>query len=141
MSQSGLDDMTLLSKLTNEQIMQNLKERFDNGIIYVCLFLLIFFYYFLIFFINFFFVLNRLILVKYWFLLILINGSKSLVLKLFIVMLVKLELNYLLIFMVLLNKLIELWLMKMKTNVFLLRKIIFIYFFIIFFIYFVINFF
>ena len=35
MSQSGLDDMTLLSKLTNEQIMQNLKERFDNGIIYV----------------------------------------------------------------------------------------------------------
>ena len=37
MSQSGLDDMTLLSKLTNEQIMQNLKERFDNGIIYVCL--------------------------------------------------------------------------------------------------------
>lgn len=34
MSQSGLDDMTLLSKLTNEQIMQNLKERFDNGIIY-----------------------------------------------------------------------------------------------------------
>lgn len=38
MSQSGLDDMTLLSKLTNEQIMQNLKERFDNGIIYVCIF-------------------------------------------------------------------------------------------------------
>mmetsp|Transcript_21147 Transcript_21147/g.82083 ORF Transcript_21147/g.82083 Transcript_21147/m.82083 type:complete len:1100 (-) Transcript_21147:145-3444(-) len=34
MSQSGLDDMTLLSKLTNEQIMQNLKERFENGIIY-----------------------------------------------------------------------------------------------------------
>lgn len=34
MNQSGLDDMTLLSKLTNEQISQNLKERFDNGIIY-----------------------------------------------------------------------------------------------------------
>lgn len=43
MSQSGLDDMTLLSKLTNEQIMQNLKERFDNGIIYVCFFSFLFY--------------------------------------------------------------------------------------------------
>lgn len=39
MKQSGLDDMTLLSKLTDEQIMQNLKERFENGIIYVTIFL------------------------------------------------------------------------------------------------------
>eukprot|EP01095_Lingulamoeba_sp_RSL-Kostka_P006267 TRINITY_DN195_c0_g1_i1.p1 TRINITY_DN195_c0_g1~~TRINITY_DN195_c0_g1_i1.p1 ORF type:complete len:1110 (+),score=492.52 TRINITY_DN195_c0_g1_i1:3702-7031(+) len=34
MAQSGLDDMTLLSKVSNDQIMENLKERFYNGIIY-----------------------------------------------------------------------------------------------------------
>jgi len=34
MNQTGLDDMTLLSKLTNEQIMENLKERFENAVIY-----------------------------------------------------------------------------------------------------------
>jgi hypothetical protein len=36
MSRQGLDDMTLLSKITNEEISKNLKERFDNQIIYVC---------------------------------------------------------------------------------------------------------
>ena len=35
MSRQGLDDMTLLSKITNEEISKNLKERFDEGIIYV----------------------------------------------------------------------------------------------------------
>jgi myosin heavy subunit len=35
MRQEGLDDMTLLSKVTNEQIRDNLKERYDNDIIYV----------------------------------------------------------------------------------------------------------
>jgi len=34
MKQEGLDDMTLLSKVTNEQIRDNLKERYDNDIIY-----------------------------------------------------------------------------------------------------------
>jgi len=34
MRQEGLDDMTLLSKVTNEQIRDNLKERYDNDIIY-----------------------------------------------------------------------------------------------------------
>eukprot|EP00013_Stygamoeba_regulata_P022967 CAMPEP_0177645134 /NCGR_PEP_ID=MMETSP0447-20121125/9087_1 /TAXON_ID=0 /ORGANISM="Stygamoeba regulata, Strain BSH-02190019" /LENGTH=1250 /DNA_ID=CAMNT_0019147597 /DNA_START=285 /DNA_END=4037 /DNA_ORIENTATION=- len=34
MRQQGVDDMTLLSKLTNDAIAHNMKERFDNGIIY-----------------------------------------------------------------------------------------------------------
>ena len=35
MSRQGLDDMTLLSKVSNDEINKNLKERFDNDIIYV----------------------------------------------------------------------------------------------------------
>ncbi len=35
MKQTGLDDMILLSKVTNEQIRDNLRERFESGVIYV----------------------------------------------------------------------------------------------------------
>eukprot|EP01111_Echinosteliopsis_oligospora_P014913 TRINITY_DN5735_c1_g3_i1.p1 TRINITY_DN5735_c1_g3~~TRINITY_DN5735_c1_g3_i1.p1 ORF type:complete len:1138 (+),score=396.14 TRINITY_DN5735_c1_g3_i1:202-3615(+) len=34
MKQEGLDDMTLLSKVTNDQILDNLRKRYDNDIIY-----------------------------------------------------------------------------------------------------------
>ena len=35
MKQEGLDDMTLLSKVTNEEIAANLKLRYEKDIIYV----------------------------------------------------------------------------------------------------------
>jgi myosin I len=35
MRQEGVDDMTLLTKINNDSIAQNLKERFDADIIYV----------------------------------------------------------------------------------------------------------
>jgi hypothetical protein len=36
MRQEGVDDMTLLTKINNDAIAQNLKERFDADVIYVC---------------------------------------------------------------------------------------------------------
>lgn len=35
MKQEGLDDMTLLSKVTHEQIVENLRRRYSRDIIYV----------------------------------------------------------------------------------------------------------
>ena len=35
MRQEGVDDMTLLTKINNDAIAQNLKERFDADVIYV----------------------------------------------------------------------------------------------------------
>lgn len=32
----GVSDLTLLSKVSDEAINENLKKRFENGIIYVC---------------------------------------------------------------------------------------------------------
>ena len=36
MRQEGVDDMTLLTKISNDSIAGNLKERFDADVIYVC---------------------------------------------------------------------------------------------------------
>ena len=51
MRQEGVDDMTLLTKISNDAIAANLKERFDADVIYVCFF---FFSFFLFFYLLFF---------------------------------------------------------------------------------------